>query len=90
MTDEVGGDQPSTGAGETATPQVALANVTTVSNYVKRVVTALLEDDSVVHPALEKALSDESAIERIRKFISDSQVKALLVQRSAIKGWLMV
>lgn len=87
MAEEAGAELPSmTGNIEAPTPQVALAGVDSVANYVKRVVTALLEDDSVVHPTLERLLSEENSIEKLRKFISDTQVKSLLIQRTSVKG----
>lgn len=67
---------------------VELADVGLVINYLRRVVPVLLEEDDVVHPSLEAALSDKNNVDVLRKFISDAQIKSLLIQRSSSKGKL--
>lgn len=67
-------------------PAVALAEVPVVINYIKRVIPALLEEDSVIHPSLEVLLRSDVTTEKIRRFISDGQMRSLLIQRSSSKG----
>ncbi|KOC68078.1 Dynein heavy chain, cytoplasmic [Habropoda laboriosa] len=54
-------------------------------NYLKKIVMVLLPDEDVVPPAFNSALEDKDNQESIRKFISDSQVWALYIQRSSSK-----
>lgn len=56
------------------------------ANYLKKVVTVLLPDEDVVPPAFNSTLDDKINQECIRKFLSDSQVWALYIQRSCSKG----
>lgn len=75
---------------EGSTPPVAaedveLADVGLLVQYLRRVVPVLLEDD-VVQAPLETALCDKANLDVLRKFIADTQVKTLLVQRSSSKG----
>uniref|UniRef100_T1JGT9 Dynein heavy chain, cytoplasmic n=1 Tax=Strigamia maritima TaxID=126957 RepID=T1JGT9_STRMM len=56
-----------------------------VVEYLKRCVPALLEDDDSLSPALDIALRDKQSQENIRKFISDSQVRAIIVERTSTK-----
>ena len=67
-------------------PVVALVDVQVVINYIKRVIPALLEEDSAIHPSLEVLLRSDVTTEKIKKFISDGQMKSLLIQRSSSKG----
>ncbi|CAG2102482.1 unnamed protein product, partial [Medioppia subpectinata] len=70
---------------DTNLPAVALVDVQIVVNYIRRVVPALLEDDNVIHPSLELCLRNDTTVEKIRKFVSDGQMRSLLVQRSSTK-----
>ncbi|RWS14208.1 Dynein heavy chain: cytoplasmic-like protein [Dinothrombium tinctorium] len=65
--------------------QVSFADVSQLKEYVKRVVSVHLEEDGKVHPSLESLLEDASIQERIKKFITEAQVKSILFQRSSTK-----
>ncbi|CAN8013158.1 unnamed protein product [Ixodes persulcatus] len=67
------------------TEDVELADVGLLVKYLRRVVPVLLEEDDVVHPSLESALSDKGNLEILRKFIADPQTRSLLIQRSSSK-----
>lgn len=67
---------------------VALVDFTQFTNFILKAATVLLpEDESQAEPAnLVTALDDKTNQECIRKFISDSQVVTLYIQRSSSKG----
>lgn len=65
---------------------VIIVSYSTFANYLKKVVTVLLPDEDVIPPAFNSALEDKSNQEYIRKFLGDSQVWALYIQRSSSKG----
>lgn len=72
----------------TETQNVAIVDITAFTNYILKAATVLLpEDDSQAEPvALKAALDDKSYQECIRKFLSDSQVSTLYIQRNSSKG----
>ena len=76
------GDQPQV--------QVALADVNNFLKYLRKVVPVCLEEDVVSSQAFETALGDKSHHEAIRKFISDPQTRALIIQRSSTKGSVLL
>ncbi|XP_054005626.1 dynein heavy chain, cytoplasmic isoform X1 [Hylaeus anthracinus] len=55
------------------------------ANYLKKVVLVLLPDEDVVPPAFVSALDDKTNQECIKKFLNDSQVWALYIQRNSSK-----
>ncbi|CAN7982336.1 unnamed protein product [Ixodes hexagonus] len=67
------------------TEDVELADVGLLVKFLKRVVPVLLEEDDVVNPSLETALSDKGNLDIFRKFIADPQTRSLLIQRSSSK-----
>lgn len=73
------------------TQNVAIVDFTAFANYILKAASVLLpEDDSQAEPvALKTALDDKANQECIRKFLSDSQVSTLYVQRSSSKGTSM-
>lgn len=73
---------------DTSTDQnVVIVEYNAFANYLRRAVTILLpEEDSLMPPALNVALEDPSNQDFIRKFLCDSQVQALYIQRSCMKG----
>ena len=71
---------------EASIPVVALADHQVLINYIKRVIPALLEDDNSIHPSLEAILHTESTADKLKKFISDGQMRSLLIQRLSSKG----
>lgn len=56
------------------------------ASYLCRCVPVLLEDRVDASPSLKAALADKGHVEQIKKFLSDTQAPALLVQRSSNKG----
>lgn len=58
---------------------ISFANVSTLSSYLARMVPALLEEDQP--NALLKLLEQPATKEKLKKFITDSQTKTLLIQR---------
>lgn len=73
---------------DTSTDQnVVIVEYNAFANYLRRAVTILLpEEDSLMPPALNVALEDPTNQDYIRKFLCDSQVHALYIQRSCMKG----
>lgn len=73
------------------TQNVAIVDFTAFTNYILKAASVLLpEDDSQAEPvALKAALDDKANQECIRKFLSDSQVSTLYIQRSSSKGTLL-
>ena len=63
-----------------------LVEVSAFANYLRRVIPVLLEDVDDTPAPLVAALKERSAVECMKKFISDPQVPTLLIQRIAIKG----
>ena len=66
----------------------AVMEVSAFANWLRRVVPFLLEDVEDTPAGLVAALKERMAIDCMKKFISDSQVSVILVQRIAIKGML--
>ncbi|XP_018494643.2 dynein heavy chain, cytoplasmic [Galendromus occidentalis] len=67
----------------TPPPEVSLAPTQEVTRYIRKVVTALFDCEPA--SALEMALSDRNHLDSVQKFISDSQIRSLLVQSSSAK-----
>ncbi|XP_057661058.1 dynein heavy chain, cytoplasmic isoform X2 [Diorhabda carinulata] len=69
------------------TQNVALVDFTAFTNFILKAATVLLpEDDGQAEPAnLVAALDDKTNQECIRKFISDSQISTLYIQRNSSK-----
>lgn len=81
------GDSLEGGENPPDSQNVGLVDFTTFANYLRKAATVLLqEDDGLEPPALTAALEDKNTEECIRKFISDSQVSTLFIQRSSSKG----
>lgn len=64
----------------------SVMEVSSFANYLRRVVPVLLEDVEDTPAALVASLRERSAVETMKKFISDPQTPVLLVQRFATKG----
>lgn len=70
-----------------AAPAVqAVAEVEKFVVYLCRCAPVLLEDQVEPSPGFKVALADRQHTEQIRKFLSDPQTPALLIQRSSTKG----
>lgn len=65
---------------------VQAVNVQVLIQYLRTVVPALLEEQDVLHPSFQDCLSDPAQVEKLRKFISEPQTKAILIQRASVKG----
>lgn len=76
------------GSGEPSpeSQNVVLVEFPTFTNYLRKAVTVLLPDEDVVPPAFNLALDDRYNQDCIRKFLGDSQVSSLYIQRSSTKG----
>lgn len=68
---------------------VAVVDYNAFSNYLKKVVTVLLEESDDVPPAFTSALEEKDHAECIRKYLGDQQVRALFIQRNSSKGKLL-
>ncbi|KRT85924.1 hypothetical protein AMK59_420, partial [Oryctes borbonicus] len=65
---------------------VGIIDFTTFANYLRKAATVLLpEDDGLEPPALNAALEDKNNQDCIQKFLSDSQVGTLFIQRISSK-----
>lgn len=67
-------------------PNITIVDYGAFANYIRKAVTILLPEEDVVPPALNLALEDPDNQERIKKFLADSQVQALYIQRNCLKG----
>ena len=72
--------------GQAAPAVQAVAEVDKFATYLCRCAPVLLEDQFEASPGLKVAISDKQHTEQIRKFLSDPQSPALLIQRSSTKG----
>uniref|UniRef100_A0A1B0B0C4 Dynein heavy chain, cytoplasmic n=1 Tax=Glossina palpalis gambiensis TaxID=67801 RepID=A0A1B0B0C4_9MUSC len=66
-------------------PNITIVDYGAFANYIRKAVTILLPEEDVVPPALNLALEDPDNQERIKKFLADSQVQALYIQRNCLK-----
>lgn len=65
----------------------SIVEISTFLSYLKRVITLLLQEENEdFSDELTAALEDRAHLECIKKFISDSQVSSLFIQRSSTKG----
>ena len=71
------------GGGEEAPLSQPVAAVTTFCSYLKGIVPFILQPDSTsgASPAFLEALEKQAHLEAVRKFLSDPQVAALLIER---------
>lgn len=79
-----GGEDGSAGLEVSAVQNVA--DVSVLQKHLRKLVPLLLEDGGEAPAALEAALEEKSAVEQMRKFLSDPQVHTVLVERSTLKG----
>ncbi|XP_037359856.1 cytoplasmic dynein 1 heavy chain 1-like [Talpa occidentalis] len=78
-----GGEDGSAGLEVSAVQNVA--DVAVLQKHLRKLVPLLLEDGGDAPAALEAALEEKSALEQMRKFLSDPQVHTVLVERSTLK-----
>lgn len=68
------------------TQNVAIVDYGEFANYIRKAATILLPEEDATAPALNVALEDKVNQDCIKKFLSDSQIQALYVQRTCSKG----
>lgn len=85
MSDGGGGDDSGGGMEVSAAVQT-VADASVLQKHIRKLVPLLLEDGGDAPAALESALEEKSALEQMRKFLSDPQIHSILVERSALKG----
>ena len=83
MSEPGGGEDGSAGLEVSAVQNVA--DVAVLQKHLRKLVPLLLEDGGDAPAALEAALEEKSALEQMRKFLSDPQVHTVLVERSTLK-----
>lgn len=88
MSDSGGGGGEDGGGGLEAAGSAVqnVADVSVLQKHLRKLVPLLLEDGGEAPAALEAALEEKGAVEQMRKFLSDQQVHAVLVERSTLKG----
>lgn len=84
MSDGGGGEDNSGSMEVSAVHTVADASV--LQKHIRKLVPLLLEDGGEAPASLETSLEEKSTVEQMRKFLGDSQVHTILVERSALKG----
>ncbi|KAK3093975.1 hypothetical protein FSP39_022394 [Pinctada imbricata] len=62
-----------------------IAELTDFAEYLCRIVPALLEDSDVAAPALKTTIFEKNVADCIKKFLGDSQIPVLLIQRLSSK-----
>lgn len=66
----------------------SIIDINVFLTYLKRAVTLLLQEENEdFSAALATAFEDRAHLECVKKFLSDSQVPSLFIQRSTTKGW---
>lgn len=81
----LGGSLASTGVANPSS-SVTLLDFAVLVGYIRRVVPALLEEDGVILPSFREMLLLDSTLERLKRFISEPHVRAILIQRQVVKG----
>ncbi|XP_018619664.2 cytoplasmic dynein 1 heavy chain 1 isoform X1 [Scleropages formosus] len=80
-----GGGEESAGTMEVSAAVQTVADTSVLQKHIRKLVPLLLEDGGEAPAALEGALEEKSAVEQMRKFLSDPQVHTILVERSSLK-----
>ncbi|XP_073434094.1 cytoplasmic dynein 1 heavy chain 1 isoform X2 [Dendrobates tinctorius] len=84
MTDTAGGDD-GPGNLEVSAAVQNVADTSVLQKHIRKLVPLLLEDGGDAPAALEAALEEKSALEQMRKFLSDPQIHTVLVERTTLK-----
>ncbi|TNN61008.1 Cytoplasmic dynein 1 heavy chain 1 [Liparis tanakae] len=79
-----GGTEDGSGAMEVSAVQT-VADTSVLQNHMRKLVPLLLEDGGEAPASLETALEEKSAVEQMKKFLSDLQVHTILVERTTLK-----
>lgn len=74
-------------SGEQSSVQISFVSPTRLIDCIKKVVSDMLEDNGYIHPSLVSLLTDPVSKEKLKKFITDSQLKSIQIQRSSSKGF---
>lgn len=75
-------EDPDNGDEGAAPPPPSLIEPIVVVNYLKRLIPVMMEEDPIdVTPQFEKELKSPAVYGMIEKFIGESQIKAILVNR---------
>uniref|UniRef100_A0A8C1TYY4 Cytoplasmic dynein 1 heavy chain 1 n=1 Tax=Cyprinus carpio TaxID=7962 RepID=A0A8C1TYY4_CYPCA len=84
MSDGGGGEEGGGGMEVSAAVQT-VADASVLQKHIRKLVPLLLEDGGDAPASLESALEEKSALEQMRKFLSDPQIHSILVERNALK-----
>lgn len=68
------------------TPTQTVIEVSAFANYIRRVIPVLLEDGDDTPKSLVTALKEKQSLDCMKKYLGDSQVPVLYVQRNTSKG----
>jgi len=82
-------DTGGTGDAPSEIQNVAVADTNVLTNYLKNVVSVLLEGEDQPSVNLKACLDGKEYQEALRKFIADPQTHALFIQRQSTKGVLI-
>ncbi|KAJ8394229.1 hypothetical protein AAFF_G00048120 [Aldrovandia affinis] len=80
-----GGGGEDSGTMEVSVTVQTVADISVLQKHVRKLVPLLLEDGGEAPASLETALDEKSAVEQMRKFLSDPQVHTILVERCTLK-----
>ncbi|XP_055497118.1 cytoplasmic dynein 1 heavy chain 1 isoform X1 [Leucoraja erinacea] len=79
-----GGEDGGGGSGLEVTVQ-NIADVSLLQKHIRKLVPLLLEDGGDAPASLEAAFEEKSAVEQMKKFLSDPQMHTVLVERTTLK-----
>ncbi|KAL1257320.1 hypothetical protein QQF64_010564 [Cirrhinus molitorella] len=85
MSDSGGGEDGGGGGMEVSAAVQTVADPSVLQKHIRKLVPLLLEDGGDAPASLESALEEKSALEQMRKFLSDPQIHSILVERNALK-----
>lgn len=85
MSDSGGGEEGG-GVMEGSAAVHTVADASVLQKHIRKLVPLLLEDGGDAPAGLESALEEKSALEQMKKFLSDPQIHSILVERNALKG----
>jgi uncharacterized protein YvpB len=71
-----------------ATTSQSVADVGAFINYLKQFVPALLDANLTSLSDFEKCLNEKTSLETIKKFLGETQIRTLIIQKFIIKGIL--
>ena len=79
----VAGVQAVVAGADTLQPVVTVPKL---ASYILKSFCSLLEDDTSKKNGLSDTLNEASSVDALRKFISDPQVNAIMIERLSLKG----